>query len=63
MRHPPGTEAHARSRLTYWQRRIEASERGADSRDPYFVALAYRMRDMWAGKVTQLELETWRRAA
>lgn len=55
--HPPGTEAHARQRLAYWDRRIRDSDAGRDSRDPCFIDLAYRMREMWAGRLTQYEME------
>lgn len=56
-------ERHARQRLDYWHNRITASMAGRDSQDPHFLMLAYRFRDMWAGLLTQLELESERRAA
>lgn len=51
------TERQARDRLDYWHRRITASDRGEDSRDPHFLQWANRWRDYWAGKLTQIELE------
>lgn len=50
-------ERQARLRFAYWQNRLDLSRQGLDSREASFLYLAMRMRDFWAGEVTQLEMQ------